>query len=90
VGEAVGFEALHAAAFVVHGNQHIGAGFFDLAAQLGELFATFKVARKQDQAAGQRVFQALFVGFAEGGAGNVEHHRGGMKGHACLRLCAGV
>jgi hypothetical protein len=76
VGEAVGAKALHAPAFMVHADQQVGPRLLDLRRQLGELAPVFKVARKQDQPAGERVLQALAVGLGERGAGHVEHHGG--------------
>ena len=61
VGKAVGLEALHPPALVVYANQQVGAHALDAFAQRGELDATFPIARKQNQAAHQRVAQALAV-----------------------------
>lgn len=72
MGEAVGLEALHAPAFVIHTDQRIGPQFFDLAAQFGQLLAVAPIATKQNHAAHQWVAQALFVGLGQGGTGNVD------------------
>ena len=83
VREAVGAEALHAAAFVVDADQHVGAHVLDGGGELGELAPVLPVAREQDQAAGERVLQAAAVGRRQRGAGDVEHDGGvgGCSGH---------
>ena len=72
VGEAVGAKALHAAAFMVHRNQQVGADRLGLGGHGGELMAVVPVAAEQDQAAGQRMLQAAAVVGGEFGAGHVQ------------------
>jgi hypothetical protein len=76
VGEAIGLETLHAAAFVVDADQHVGPHLLDVGAERGELGAILPVAGEQDQAASQRVFEAQAVGRREAGAGDIEDDRG--------------
>ncbi len=80
VREAIGAEALHAAAFVVHADQEVGPLGLDVGAQRGELLAVFPVAGEEDQTAHERVRQAAAIVGVQCGAGDVEHH-GGMFGH---------
>ncbi len=80
VGEAVRFEALHAAAFMVDANQQVIAHAFDVGAQAAQLLAVLPVAAKQNDAAGQRVLEAAAVGLAERQAGDVDD-QGGVLGH---------
>ena len=70
--KAIGFKALHAPAFVVHGNQQIGAHSFDGGALLDQLRAALPVACKQNHAAHQRVRQARLIGFAQTACGGVD------------------
>ena len=78
--EAIGFEALHAAAFMVNADQQIRAHAFDLAAQCSKLLAVLPVACKQNHATHQRVFEALAVCLGKGQSGNVNDERG-VLGH---------
>ena len=75
VGKTIGFEALHAPAFVVHTNQQIWAQAFDAFAQGAELRAAFPVAAKQNQAAHQRVAQAFAVYRRQALACNINDQR---------------
>ena len=89
MGEAVGAEALHAAAFVVDADQQVGPQRLDLGDELGQLAPVLPVAREQDQAAGERVREAAAVVGVERGAGDVEHDGGVSEGlfmAHCLRL----
>jgi hypothetical protein len=61
MGEAIGFEALHTAAFMVNADEQIFSHLFDVSAQLAQLFTVLPIARKQNNAANQRVFEALAV-----------------------------
>lgn len=72
VREAIALETLHAAAFVVHADQQIGAQGVDLGAQRRELGAILPVAREQDQPAHERMAQAAAVVVGQQGAGDVE------------------
>ena len=65
---------------MVDADQQVLAQAFDLAAQLGELFATPPVAPKQNHAADQGVLQALAISFSERKAGDVDDE-GGVLGH---------
>jgi len=76
VREAVGAEALHAAALVVHADQDVGPLAPDGAGQLDQRVAVHPMPGKENQAAGQRVLEAAAVVAAQGGAGDVEHDRG--------------
>ena len=80
VDKAIGFEALHTAAFMVHRDQQVRAHALDARAQGAELGAVFPVAAKQGQAAHQRVAQALAVFGRQRRAGNIDHQRG-MDAH---------
>ncbi len=80
VGEAIGLEALHAAAFMVHANQQVAPYFFNLTAQLGELGAVLPVAAKQNDAAHQRVLQTFAVDFGQTQTSDVDDE-GGMGRH---------
>jgi len=80
VRKAVAAKALHAAAFVIDADQQVGAYFFDLPAQLGELGAALPVAAKQNHTAHQRVCEALALGFVEPGAGDVDDQGGVLHG----------
>ena len=55
VDKAIGFETLHAAAFMVYRDQKVGAHALDAGAQGAELGAALPVAAKQGQAAHQGV-----------------------------------
>ncbi len=78
--KAVGAKALHAPAFVIDADQQVGAHFFDLPAQLGELGAVLPVAAKQNHAAHQRMREALALGFVQPGAGDVDDQGGVLHG----------
>jgi len=80
VGKAIGLESLHAPAFVVDTNQQIGAHFLDVPAQGRELRAVLPIARKQNQAADQRVLEALAVNLGQARAGDIDD-QGSVKGH---------
>ena len=76
-GKAV-TEALHAAAFVVHGNQQFRPRSADRRGERTQLFRLGVVAGKQDHSADQRMLEnlALFRGDFIGG--HVEHDGAGM------------
>ena len=80
VGETVGLEALDAATFVVDADQQVLAHALDVAAQRAELGPVLPIAGKQDDAADQRVFEALAVCFCEREACNVDDE-GSVLGH---------
>ena len=80
VRETVGFAALHAPAFMVNADQQVAAQAFDGRAQRAELGPVLPVAGKQNNAADQRIFQALAVGFGQLGTGDVDDE-GGVWGH---------
>ena len=72
VREAVGTEALHAAAFVVDAHEQVGPDRLHLRHQLGDLLAVDPVAAEQDRAAGERMREAAPVVGAQRRAGHVE------------------
>jgi hypothetical protein len=76
-GEAI-TKTLHAAAFVVDGNQHVGPRRTNGCGECAQLRGLGVVAAKQDDAADQRVLQdlALFSGDFIGS--HVEHDRTGL------------
>jgi hypothetical protein len=59
--EAIGFEALHTAAFVVNADEQIFAHALNLSTQSRQLRAIFPITRKQNNAANQRMLQAALV-----------------------------
>jgi hypothetical protein len=61
MGETIGFEALHAAAFVVNADEQVFAHLFDINTQTAELRTVLPIARKQNDAANQRMLEALAV-----------------------------
>ena len=81
VGETIGFEPLHAPAFVVHANQQVFLDRLDVRAQLHQLRAVFPVAGEQNNAAHQRVGQARAVGIGQRFASDVNDERGMQCGH---------
>ncbi|VZR45944.1 Uncharacterised protein [Escherichia coli] len=89
--EAVGAEALHAAAFVVHADQQVGAHGLDRGGEFQQLRAVLPVAREQDHAARERVRQPAAIGRGERRAGDVEDDGGmfGIGGHAARSRHAG-
>jgi hypothetical protein len=80
VGKAVGPETLDAAAFMVDTDQQVFADVLDFQAQLAEFAPVFPVAAEQNDAAGERMFEAPAVGLGECGAGDVDDE-GGVLGH---------
>ena len=85
MGEAIGAKALHAATFVVHRNQQVRAGVFDVGTQVAQLRTVLPVAAKQDHAAHQRMSQAAAIRIGQCGAGNVKD-QGGVKVHGCFKF----
>jgi hypothetical protein len=86
-GETVA-EALHPAPFVIDGNQQwrlsAGRGWRRQGRQLRWIGV---VARKQDDAADQRMAEALTVEIGQFGAGDVDHQRAERQvRHACSRM----
>ena len=77
MGEAIAAKTLHPPAFVVHGNERIGAHRLDVGAQFGELLAVLPVAREKNQAARHGVAQARDVHRRQVEAGHIDDH-GGM------------
>jgi hypothetical protein len=65
MGEAIGFEALHAATFVVNADEQIFAHLLNLSTQAAELLAVLPVACKQNNATNQWMFEAFAVLFGE-------------------------
>ena len=76
MGKAIGFKALHAAAFVIHANQQVFANAFDRRAQAGELGTVLPIAGKQNDAACVWVFQAAAIVFGQTQAFNVDDEWG--------------
>ena len=83
VGEAVGGTALHTAAFMVNADQQITAQAFDRGAQGTQLGPVLPIAAKQDQAAHQRIFQALTVSLGQLGSSDIDDERS-VLGHERL------
>jgi hypothetical protein len=61
MGEAIGFKALHTAAFVVNADEQIFAHLLDVSAKTAQLRTVLPIACKQNDAANQRMFEALAV-----------------------------
>jgi D-serine deaminase-like pyridoxal phosphate-dependent protein len=74
-------EALHAATFVVHGDDQLGCSqLTDRSGELDELQGCREVAREEDYAAHLRVLQALDVVGCQLQPGHIHHH--GSESHA--------
>ena len=86
-GETVA-KALHPAPFVIDGDEQARlAQRVDFSGECGQLRATGKIAREQDDAADQRMAQALAVDIGQCGAGDVDHQRTvGQMAHRCSRM----
>jgi hypothetical protein len=80
-GEAIGAETLHAAAFVIDGDQQIVAYGADRIGQRNQLRAVLVVTSEQDHAAGHRMREAALVVVGQRFADHVEHHRAGIGFH---------
>ncbi|MDT4845486.1 hypothetical protein FQZ97_794760 [compost metagenome] len=76
LGETVGAKALHATAFVVHGDQQVVPHGLDLAAQPRQLGAVLPVAGEQDHAAHQGMCQASALSGGQAVAGDVDDQGG--------------
>ena len=87
-GESIGAEALHATAFMIDGDQQArSAQFVNGAGQVKELSAALEIAGEQNDAADERVRQALALGFCEREPVDVDHE--GAAGDGELFLFSG-
>jgi hypothetical protein len=80
MGETIGFETLHTAAFMVDANKQVWAYALDAPAKRGELGAALPIATEKNQTADQGVAQALTVLRSQVGACDV-NDQGGVKTH---------
>ena len=85
MGEAVGAETLHPAAFMIDADQQVIAHRLDRRCELGELPPVAPVAREQDHAADERVRQARAILWPEFQAGDVDDE-GGLFDHVQCAL----